>query len=127
MPRPPAPSARSGHLNCGDAPAAVGRCRITPGIHSSDAALGIVSTCALVNHPVAPVVDVSIVVPTRNEAQNLPRLLASVRAQRGVTFDVVVVDQESEDATAEIAESFGAKVVKMPRPLFYSPPARSRN
>ncbi|HET7209957.1 MAG TPA: glycosyltransferase family 2 protein [Terriglobales bacterium] len=57
---------------------------------------------------VQAVIPVSVIVPTRNEAQNLPACLASLR-QMG---EVYVVDSQSSDATVEIAREFGAKVVQ---------------
>jgi glycosyltransferase involved in cell wall biosynthesis len=59
---------------------------------------------------VAPdgIIPVSVVVPVRNEARNLPRCL---EALRGVN-EVYVIDSQSTDATVEIARSFGAKVVQ---------------
>ncbi|HYE24531.1 MAG TPA: glycosyltransferase family 2 protein [Clostridia bacterium] len=49
---------------------------------------------------------VSIVVPARNEEANLERCLRSLVVQRGVRFEVVVVDDGSTDRTREIAETF---------------------
>jgi glycosyltransferase involved in cell wall biosynthesis len=51
---------------------------------------------------------VSVIVPVRNEAHNLPRCLQSLR-QVG---EVYVVDSQSTDSTVEVARSFGAKVVQ---------------
>lgn len=51
---------------------------------------------------------VSVIIPVRNEAHNLPRCLASLRG----ASEVFVVDSQSQDATVEIARSFGAKVVQ---------------
>ena len=73
------------------------------------------------------VAELSIVVPTRNEERNLPRLLASIRRQSSAPCDIVVVDQCSADSTCDIARSFGCDVVHVPATGFYSPPARSRN
>jgi glycosyltransferase involved in cell wall biosynthesis len=58
----------------------------------------------------APVraLPVSVIVPVRNEAHNLPRCLESLRG----VGEVYVVDSQSRDATAEIAHSFGATVVQ---------------
>lgn len=53
-------------------------------------------------------VPVSVVVPVKNEAANLPRCLASV-AWAG---EMWVVDSHSTDATAEIAARTGARVVQ---------------
>lgn len=49
----------------------------------------------------------SIVLPTLNEAQNLPQVLGIIPA--GV--DVVVVDGGSADRTAEVATAWGARVI----------------
>lgn len=51
---------------------------------------------------------VSILVPIRNEAANLPRCLASVRW----ADEIVVVDSRSTDDSAAIAQKFGARVVQ---------------
>ena len=48
----------------------------------------------------------SVAIITLNEADNLPRTLASVR----FADEIVVVDSGSTDRTVEIASSFGAKV-----------------
>lgn len=53
---------------------------------------------------------VTVVVPARNEARRIGPLLAAVTADPQVT-EVVVVDDESSDATAELARSAGARVV----------------
>lgn len=57
---------------------------------------------------------VSIVIPARNEAHNLPRLLRSIAAQDVKPQEVIVVDDASTDGTAGIAEAHGAKVVSPP-------------
>ena len=55
-----------------------------------------------------PVLPVSVIVPVRNEARNLPRCLESL-----VDFgEVYVLDSQSTDNTVVIAESHGAKVVQ---------------
>ena len=51
---------------------------------------------------------VSVIIPVRNEAHNLPRCLESLRG----AGEIYVVDSASTDETAEIARSFGAKVVQ---------------
>jgi glycosyltransferase involved in cell wall biosynthesis len=56
----------------------------------------------------AAALPVSVIVPVRNEAQNLPRCLQSL-ADVG---EVYVIDSQSTDDTAAIAESHGAKVVQ---------------
>jgi glycosyltransferase involved in cell wall biosynthesis len=57
-------------------------------------------------------VSLSVVLPVRNEAENLPAALASV-----VWADqIVVVDSGSEDGTQEIARAAGAEVVEFRYP-----------
>jgi glycosyltransferase involved in cell wall biosynthesis len=51
---------------------------------------------------------ISVIVPVRNEARNLPRCLESLRE----VTEVYVIDSQSTDRTTEIARSFGAKVVQ---------------
>jgi len=60
--------------------------------------------------------DVSIIIPARNEAVNLPRLLASLAASTVTPGEVMVVDDGSTDDTAAIAASFGVTVVAAPPP-----------
>ena len=54
---------------------------------------------------------VSVIVPARNEEDNLDRCLRSLVVQRGVLFEIVVVDDGSTDRTREIAESFSRETV----------------
>jgi dolichyl-phosphate beta-glucosyltransferase len=58
--------------------------------------------------------ELSVVIPAFNEAERLPRSLARVleylRA-RGGTWEVLVVDDGSTDATAETARAFGGEAV----------------
>jgi|SRR5450631_496674 len=54
------------------------------------------------------VLPVSVIVPVRNEADNLTDCLASLRD----VGEVYVIDSQSSDATPEIARSYGAKVVQ---------------
>lgn len=60
--------------------------------------------------------SVSIIIPARNEAVNLPRLLASLAASTAAPGEVIVVDDDSTDDTAAIAASFGVTVVAAPPP-----------
>lgn len=53
----------------------------------------------------------SVVITVFNEAQNLPRVLASVR---DLADEVVVVDTESTDNSAEIAKKLGCRVFSHP-------------
>jgi len=59
---------------------------------------------------------VSIIVPARNEAHNLPALLVSLKALDYPEADMIVVDDASTDGTARTAEEHGAKVVHIDGP-----------
>src|SRR5258706_2635728 len=61
--------------------------------------------------------EVSIIVPARNEEVCLGDCLASLVAQTGVAFEIIVVDDQSTDRTRAIAESFAGVRVISPEPL----------
>ena len=49
--------------------------------------------------------ELSLIVPTYNEAENLPELIKRVRsAMEGHSFELIVVDDDSPDHTAEVVE-----------------------
>lgn len=50
----------------------------------------------------------SVIIPVRNEAHNLPRCLGSLRG----VGEVYVIDSQSNDRTAEVAEHFGGQIVQ---------------
>lgn len=53
----------------------------------------------------------TVVIPARDEEENLPRLLKSLADLNPRPAGVIVVDDGSRDATAEVARSVGATVV----------------
>ena len=55
---------------------------------------------------------VSVIVPARNEEKNLPYILNSLNAQTYKPFEIIVVDDFSEDKTKEIASQYGVKIVE---------------
>lgn len=55
----------------------------------------------------------SVVIPARNEAQTLPLLLADLARQTSPPVEIIVANDASEDATAEVARSFGAEVLDL--------------
>lgn len=57
----------------------------------------------------------SIIIPARNEEKNLPILLKSLQIQSTMPFEILVVDDGSQDNTAEVAEKHGAKVIQFPQ------------
>ena len=61
-------------------------------------------------------VQVSVIIPARNEAATLPRLLASVAALRPAPDEVIVVDDDSDDGTTDVANAFGATVIRSQPP-----------
>lgn len=60
---------------------------------------------------------VQVVIPARDEEASLGRCLNSLTSQRGIDFQITVVDDRSSDRTREIAESFpGVRVMSVPEP-----------
>jgi cellulose synthase/poly-beta-1,6-N-acetylglucosamine synthase-like glycosyltransferase len=58
--------------------------------------------------------SLSIIIPARNEAKNLQRLLPSLRAlDYPGEVEIIVVDDQSSDTTAEVAARLGARVEKV--------------
>jgi glycosyltransferase involved in cell wall biosynthesis len=53
-------------------------------------------------------VPVSVIVPIKNEAENLPRCLDAIPW----ADEIFVVDSQSHDGSQQVAEEFGAKVVQ---------------
>lgn len=68
--------------------------------------------------PSGPVVDLTVILPAKNEAPALPavleRLHAALAAHAHGTYEVVVVDDGSTDGTADAASRGGARVVRHP-------------
>lgn len=60
---------------------------------------------------------VSVVIPAFNEEKYLPSTLASLQAQNHPDFDyeVIVVNSESTDKTAQVAEKYGVRVLNIPK------------
>jgi 4,4'-diaponeurosporenoate glycosyltransferase len=56
--------------------------------------------------------DVSVIIPARNEEQNLATLIHSLRHQTLKPLEIIVVDDHSEDGTAAIAEGEGCVVLR---------------
>jgi len=60
----------------------------------------------------ASVEGLSIIIPARNEEENLPTLLRSLAAQSVHPGEIIVVDDASTDRTAEVARELGARVFR---------------
>lgn len=54
--------------------------------------------------------EIVVLIPARNEAENLRRLLPAL-LEPNPALEVIVYDDESDDGTAKIAEELGARVV----------------
>src|SRR5256714_3519886 len=62
---------------------------------------------------------VSVLIRVLNEEHALRRLFECLRVQKlDRPFEVVVIDNESDDGSAEVARSMGARVFTFPRSLF---------
>jgi len=77
-------------------------------------------TLATADATAAPV-DVSIIVPTINEAENLPELLRRIAAALPATsYQVLIVDDNSQDATeavcAELAKTYPLELIERRQP-----------
>jgi chlorobactene glucosyltransferase len=61
-----------------------------------------------------PLPFLSIIVPARNEAANLPRLLASLKAiDYPGPHELIIVDDNSSDETASLAKQAGTQVIQL--------------
>jgi len=60
-----------------------------------------------------PSVKISVVIPARNEAKTLPLLLSDLQAQTLKPHEIIVVNDNSEDGTEQIAHSFGVKIISL--------------
>jgi len=58
---------------------------------------------------------ISVIIPALNEEKYLPQTFASVKKMNRQPDEIIVVNAQSEDKTAEIATSFGAKIVSVDR------------
>lgn len=59
---------------------------------------------------------ISVIVPAYNEENYLPACLASLKKQKlNDSYEIIVVDNNSSDKTAQIARNFGCKVVFEPK------------
>lgn len=57
-------------------------------------------------------VEVSVIVPARNEEANIAACLRSLVGQPGVSYEIIVVDDHSTDRTRDIAEGFPVRVIE---------------
>lgn len=57
---------------------------------------------------------ISIVIPARNEEENISELLESIEEDDFEDYEIIVVDGDSSDRTVEVAKEYGAKVIEGP-------------
>ncbi|MGD6832808.1 glycosyltransferase [Sutcliffiella halmapala] len=57
--------------------------------------------------------ELSVIIPARNEENNIFQLLDSLRPYLNKVKDIIVVDDHSTDSTAEIAKSYGVTVLSL--------------
>lgn len=69
------------------------------------------NTIGVYHEPSQGLERLSIIIPARNEEYNLRYLLDSLQSQTVTPYEIIVVDDFSEDRTKEIAESYGVKVI----------------
>ncbi len=55
---------------------------------------------------------ISIIIPTYNEEEYLPKLLESIKSQDFTDYEIIVADAQSDDNTREIALKYGCVVVE---------------
>lgn len=72
------------------------------------------------------VIEASLLLLTKNEGQNIGPCLEAVFSQTGAgSFEVIVVDSSSTDATLEIARRYPVRIERIPAEAFHH--ARTRN
>lgn len=58
--------------------------------------------------------DFEIIIPAYNEEQNISVVISGIRKTLSGDFRITVVDDASEDKTAEVAQACGAEVIRHP-------------
>jgi len=70
--------------------------------------------------------ETSILIPTKNGAEDLEACLAAIYTQKGTgPFEVIVIDSGSTDGTLEIARRYPVRIEQIPPETFHH--ARTRN
>ena len=54
---------------------------------------------------------ISVVIPARNEEENLKNILMDLKNQKNPVFEIICVDDDSEDGTSDIAKEFEVKLI----------------
>ncbi|MGB9824978.1 MAG: glycosyltransferase [Candidatus Hydrothermia bacterium] len=59
---------------------------------------------------------ISVIIPARNEANRIRRLLDSLMKQTYSPYEVIVVDDDSSDGTGKLVSSYGFRLIKVKPP-----------
>ena len=71
--------------------------------------------------------DVSIIIPTYNAGPDFEKILRAISGQRSdFTHEILVVDSGSSDGTLDLARTYGARIVGIPRSGFNHGGTRNR-
>ncbi len=54
---------------------------------------------------------VSVIVPTKNSSNTLPRLLRSIQTQTYQPAETLIIDNQSNDGTIKVSEEFGVRII----------------
>lgn len=63
-------------------------------------------------------IKASVIIRSYNEEKNIGKCLSVIFSQAFRNFEVIIVDSESADRTAEIASKFGARIIKIQKKDF---------
>ena len=88
------------------------RCHIPP-LHHTGQLPADCSTLPRATNPRGDILDISVILPAKNEAAGLRRVLPSLRALLPEA-EIIVVDDGSTDDTAAVARSLGATALSSP-------------
>ena len=56
---------------------------------------------------------ISVIIPARNEEINLPKLLSDLKKQNNPSFEIICVNDASDDKTADVATSYGINLINV--------------
>lgn len=63
------------------------------------------------NGPLTVEHKTSVIIPARNEGHNLPKILSDLKKQNKPVFEIICVNDESDDNTVDVALSYGVKLI----------------
>jgi|GEM_PF-1472188 glycosyltransferase involved in cell wall biosynthesis len=79
----------------------------------------VINQMAIRTRPPVITSKVSVIIPVKNGGGQLRELLGRIRSQRRVQdVEIIVIDSESTDNSVQIAEEFGAKVIRIAQKEF---------